>query len=457
MPTVTTTYTMATAPGALPVLGHALAFARRPLDFVKQLPAHGDLVRIKLGPQTMHMVCHPDLLHQVLAEDRVYDKGGPIFDKFRELAGNGLLGCPANAHRRQRRLVQPAFQRGRLPGYAAMTSQEITALTGAWHDGQVLDVTKAMYRLTTAVTARCMFAADMDTHDSAALYDSVEAITRGIARRAMMPVPMADRLPTRGNRRFDRARDHVRRLTDTLIANHRAGVDRGDLLSTLLAPQEERGPGLSDDEIHEQVLTFLLAGIDTTAILLSWAWHLIGTHPDIQDRLQAEVDTVLDGRPAQHADLPALEVTDRIVTETLRLYPSAWLFTRNTTSDSVLGGHRLPAGTTMMFSAYQVHRRADLYPGPDTFDPDRWQGAGKAPPGTLLPFGSGPRKCIGEVFARNEATLALASIAARWQLDPVPGRPVHPARRITLTPNALSMRLRERRLAYPRNTPEASS
>ncbi|EFG03563.1 Cytochrome P450 (plasmid) [Streptomyces clavuligerus] len=153
---------------------------------------------------------------------------------------------------------------------------------------------------------------------------------------------------------------------------------------------------------------------------------------------------MLDGRPAQHDDLPALELTGRIIQETLRLYPSAWLFTRTVTTDTELGGHPLPARSTIMFSAYQIHRRADLYPHPDRFDPDRWLNAPKPPPGTHLPFSSGPRKCIAETFALNETTLALATIATRWQLDPTPGPPVRPARHITLQPKKLTMRLRER-------------
>ncbi|MFI1869776.1 cytochrome P450 [Streptomyces jumonjinensis] len=441
-----TSYTMASAPGALPLLGHTLAFAHKPLEFISGLPAHGDLVRVKLGPLTVHVVCHPDLVHRVLTEDRVFDKGGPVFEKLREVGGDGVISCPAQAHRRQRRLVQPAFHRARMPGYAGVMAEEITALTDEWRHGQVLDVPAIMYQLTTAVTTRCLFTpGKQDTAGLPELYDSIDAVTRGINRRAMLPVPMADKLPTPGNRRYERARSHLTRVTETLIAGHRAkGLDQGDLLSVLLAPQDDGSPGLTDAEIHAQVINFLMAGVETTAGLLSWAWHLVGTHPAVRDRLQAEVDSVLGGRPAQHADLPALELTGRVLTEALRLYPPAWLLTRSMTTGAELGGHHLPAGATIMFSAYQVHRRASVYPDPERFDPDRWRDTRKPPPGTLLPFGGGPRKCIGDTFATVEATLALATIAARWQLDPVPGPRVHPARRITLIPDKLAMRLSER-------------
>lgn len=251
------TYTMAQAPGALPVLGHAAAFARRPLDFIRELPDHGDLVRVRLGPLTAHVVCHPDLLHRVLAEDRVFDKGGPVFETFRKTAGNGLLGCPARDHRRQRRLVQPAFHRSRLPGYSAAMAEEIAALTEPWRPGQTLDVPALMYRLTTAVTTRCLFASAAQAADLPSLHESVDIVTQGIARRAMLPVPALHRLPTPANRRYQRTQRYLRHLTDTLIDSYRTqGTDQGDLLSMLLAPQDDGGPGLTGTEIHDQILTF---------------------------------------------------------------------------------------------------------------------------------------------------------------------------------------------------------
>ncbi|MFI1801183.1 cytochrome P450 [Streptomyces sp. NPDC020379] len=446
---MTSPYTLATAPGAWPLLGHAFLLARRPFQFVASLPAHGDLVRIRLGPHEAYVVCHPDLVHQALVEDRVVDKGGPFYDRLREVAGNGLGTCQATDHRRQRRLVQPAFRRDRMPGYATIMSEETTALIADWHDDQVLNVPAAMDRLTTAVIARCLLGASADPGTDAselfAVYRSVDAVSSGISRRVMVPVPMIGKLPTPGNRHFTQAQAHLRQLTETLIADYRsAGVDHADLLSMLLAAPDGDDQGLSDTEIHDQVITFLLAGTETTASVLSWAWHLIGTHPHIQHQLQTETDTVLGGRPAHHSDLPALELTGRIVNETLRLYPPAWMTTRTTTTDTLLGGHALPAGTTLIYSAYQIHRRADLFPDPDRFDPDRWQSTGNPPKGTWIPFGGGARKCIGDTFALTQITLTLATIAAHWQLQPIPGKQVRPARRATLTPRELSMRLHQR-------------
>ncbi|MER7754178.1 cytochrome P450 [Kitasatospora sp. NPDC097643] len=436
-------YTSATAPGALPLLGHAPAFVRRPHAFLAGLPAHGDLVRLKLGPLAVYVACHPDLVRRLLTEDRVYDKGGLVLDKAREVMGDGLATCPHAAHRRQRRMLQPAFHRDRLPGYAAMMAEEIAGTTAPWRDGDTIDVPAAMYRLTTAVTARCLFAAH-ERAGSLPVHESMDVITRGVGRRVMMPLPGVDRLPTPGNRRFRRARADLAEITRRLIADYRAaGSDHQDLLSVLLSARDEDGQGLSDAEIHDQVVTFLLAGMETTAAALSWAWVLLAAHPVIRERLHDELDAVLAGRPARYEDLPALPLTARIVAETLRLYPPVWLLSRTVATDTELGGHHVPAGATLLYSAYLLHHRADLFPCPERFDPDRWLTARPAP-GTYTPFGLGARRCIGDAFGTTEAVLAVATIAARWTVTPTPGRPVRPTRSSSLSPRPFTATLTRR-------------
>ncbi|MFE7636897.1 cytochrome P450 [Kitasatospora sp. NPDC057518] len=440
----TTRFTAATAPGGLPLLGHAPALLHHPHEFVAGLPAHGDLVRLRLGPLRAYVVCHPELVRRMLTDDQTFDKGGPLLDKAREVLGNGLATCPAAAHRRQRRMLQPAFHRDRLPGYAALMIEEIAGATARWHDGDVIDVPAAMYRLSTAVTARCLFAAH-ERAGSLPVHRSMDVVTRGVGRRLMLPLPGADRLPTPGNRRFRRAQQDLREITRRLIAEHRAtGTDRHDLLSTLLAATDEDGRGLSDTEVHEQVVTFLLAGMETTAATLSWAWTLLAANPAVRTRLHAELDTVLDGRPARHEDLPSLPLTARIVSETLRLYPPPWILSRTATTDTELGGHRVPAGATLLYSPYLLHRRPDLFPRPDRFDPDRWLTTARPAPGTYAPFGLGARRCIGDAFGTTEAVLAIATIAARWTIAPTPGRPVRPVRGSSLVPRPFTATLTRR-------------
>ncbi|MGW2539550.1 cytochrome P450 [Kitasatospora sp. NPDC001574] len=438
------TYTAATAPGALPLLGHAAAFALRPLEFVSALPRHGDLVRIRLGPRVVHVVCHPELVNQVLIQHRLFDKGGPVFDKLREVLGDGLSTCPAQAHLRQRRMMQPAFHHDRLNGYATLMAEEIAATTAGWQPGAEVDVPAAMYRIATAVTARCFFS-EPARAGSLPVHESMVTITKGIAKRIALPVPGIDRLPTPGNLRFRRAERDLRRITRLLIADYRArGTEQDDLLSMMLAARDEDGSALTDDEIHDQVLTVLLGGMETTASLLAWAWYLIGSHPAVREELHAEVDRVLGGRAAAYQDLPALEVTGRIVQETLRLYPPGWVITRSTTAATELGGHPLPAGAIVLYSPMLLHQNAELFPNPAEFDPGRWRVGRRGKDTSYIPFGAGTRRCIGDGFAAVEATLVLASVASAWQLDLLPGQQVRPAPAASLTPRPYTARLARR-------------
>lgn len=266
----------------------------------------------------------------------------------------------------------------------------------------------------------------------------------------MLLPPHADAIPTPGKRRYDRAQTRSRQTIDRIIADYRADeADHGDLMSMLLAAQDElaapgaAGASLSDEEVRDQVMSFLFASTDTIGKALAWAWYLLGRHPRIAERLHAEVDAVLNDGTATFEDLPRLEVTRNIITETMRLYPPGWLLTRTTTVDTELGGRHVPAGTDVVLSPYQVHHRADLYTDPERFDPDRWgpERAKTIPRSANLTFGAGARKCIGDSYGMTEATLALATIAARWRLEHTPGRKVKAAPyALALGPKGLYMR-----------------
>jgi cytochrome P450 len=217
------------------------------------------------------------------------------------------------------------------------------------------------------------------------------------------------------------------------------------VLSMLITP-DEKHQELSDTEITDQIITLFLAGTESTASVLAWALHVLGGRPDLEKRLHAEVDAVLSGAAPTFADVPALELTYRIVTEILRLYPPGWLFTRVATTDTQLGGHPIPAGTTVIYSPYLIQRSNSLYTDAELFDPDRWgsphvTGLSR---GAFVAFSAGPRKCLGDTFAMTEATLALAYIASRWRLRPVPGREVQTTVDTTLRPRGLHMRVEAR-------------
>ncbi|WP_331737267.1 cytochrome P450 [Streptomyces sp. NBC_00019] len=409
------------APGALPLVGHAHRFLGDPLPFMMSLPQHGDLVRIKLGTSSALVICDPVLARRALREDRVFDKGGPVISRMREILGNGLVACPHSDHRRQRRLIQTAFRRDRLAGYARTMLEQIEGVVGSWRHGEVLDVPVETKRLTTNVTVASMFANRIAPDQAQQVVDDFATVSAVGLARTMVPTALL-RLPLPANRRHDQARDRLRTAVKDMIARARTeDSDRDDLLSMLIRTDEESGDALTDEEVVDQICTFFVAGVDTTANLLASALHLIVHHPALHDALTDEAARVVAHGPLAYERLPELPLTERVVTEALRLYPPGWMIARYTAADTDLGGHRIPAGTFVIVSPYQVQRSPAVYDRPEDFDPERWLAADKTGRDAFLPFGAGARKCIGDEFAHIEAVLAIATIMSRWQLSPVTG------------------------------------
>ncbi|WP_217547977.1 cytochrome P450 [Streptomyces sp. GbtcB6] len=430
-----TAWRVGRAPGALPVLGHVLPIARDPLGFLASLSAHGDLLEVRVGPWRGYVVCHPELVSQVLLDDRTFDKGGVIFEKAREFVGNGLVSCPHADHRRQRRLIQPTFHRDRMPAYAAVMSDHIDQVTGSWHDGQLIVVGREMYTVTAGVLCTSLFGTSLAETEISKLEDSVNDIMIGSARQILLP-SWLHKLPTQARRRYVRANAHLSTVVHRIIDGYQSGsLDDVGMLSILLAAREEDGIGaLSDTEVYDQVVTILLGGIDTTTEVLAGACHLLSRHPHIQHQLHTEVSAVLGGRAARLQDVPKLKMTGRVITETLRLYPPVWVLTRTVTRDTELAGQHLPSGTTVVVSSYLLHHRADVFADPDTFRPERWlTQASPRPSSGYLPFSTGARQCIGNDFGTIEATLALATITDRWHLTaPADTAPVKTVTRLVL-------------------------
>jgi pentalenene oxygenase len=436
------------APRALPLIGHTLQLLRDPLEFLGSLPTWGDVVRVRIGPVSAVVVCDPGLTRQVLLDDRTFDKGGPLIDRAREVLGDGLATCPHSRHRRLRRWVQPAFHPARLAGYAEAFSACVDGVTSGWRDGQVVDVVHEMQVLTARITVETMFSGVLRGDTLRDALDDLITVCTGWYRRMFLPRAW-HRLPTAGNRRYDHARTGLHRTLRRIVVDRRAdGSDHGDLLSVLVAIHE--GDRLSDTDVVDELVTFFVGGTETTAAALAWALYELAREPDLEDRLHTEADAVLAGRVARHDDLPELELTRRVVTETLRRWPPGWVVTRTTRTHTRLGEYPIPPGTTVVYSPYLIHHRADLHPDPGRFDPDRWlpEHAGTRTRDTLIPFGGGARKCVGDQFATTAAVLALATIATRWRLSPLPGRRVRPAIGTFLNPRELRMRVTARRTAH---------
>ncbi|WP_082319764.1 cytochrome P450 [Streptomyces afghaniensis] len=452
-------WTVGTAPGIFPFIGHGVDLVRRPLAFLNSLSQHGDLVEIRLGPQRAWMACHPDLVHQVLRDPRTFDKGGPLYDRLRMLLGDGVGTCRHEDHRRQRRMLQPEFRKARVTDQVRLMGEEVESVCRAWRAGQVVDVSAAMMDLSTRVVSRVLFSDSLDTDTAAEMRRCLATVFRGMFVRTVMPVDALFRVPTPANRRYRHASDRLRAIVDAAIARRRRGTphdDRDDLLGTLLtATRADGGTAITDQEVHGQVLTLMFAGVESTALCLSSAFELLGRHPEEERRLHSEVDAVLaSGRPPGPDGLPRLLHTRCVLTETLRHRPPGWLFTRLTTQETELAGHRLPQGATVMFSPYLLHHDPALFPDPHRFLPDRWlpEEAVAVPPGAMIPFGAGSRKCIGETLALTEATVAVAFIARHWRLRHLPGRTERLRPAASLGPRELVM-VSEPRSRQPESTP----
>ncbi|MEU4645664.1 cytochrome P450 [Micromonospora sp. NPDC023814] len=440
--------TVSTVPG-LPLLGHALALFRDPCAFLDSLPGEDAVTQIRLGPFTVLLVRDPGLIGQVLRDDRTFDKGGPVFDNNRSWAGNGLPICSHRDHRRQRRLIQPAFHPLRLREYTHVMTAQATALAASWREGRILDIPAEMLRLTSDTLLETLFSDALSSRLRHEAMADITTVMRGTLRHAVLPPTLAA-LPLPSHRRFRRAHTRLRRTVHDLITDRRTtSGGRDDLLAALLTSRDPGGgeEHLSEAEVADQIVAFFLAATDTPANILAWALHFLTCHPELEDALHEEVDRVLAGSAVAPEHLPQLELTSRIVTETLRRRPPL-LLTRTVTVDTQLGDHHVAEGTSVAYSPYLIHHRSDLYPQPHCFDPGRWDPTRPQPRReAFIPFGTGARKCIGDQFATLQITAALAAITARWRLQPVPGNQLQPAVAVALRPRRLHLR------AIARNPP----
>ncbi|MFD4406625.1 cytochrome P450 [Nocardia sp. NPDC058499] len=440
------------ASGRWPLIGHAAALARNPLQLLRRLPAQGDLVELHVGSARVVVVCAPELVQEMLTHDRIFDKGGPLYSRLGEVIGSGVGSCPAEHHRRQRRLVQPAFHPSRIQAYATEMQRHTLTAVDNWCDGEAIAVYPAMTAITSRIIARALFATPETIAETDAFAQAMSQMLGSMVVRMLIP-PSLDWAPLPGRRRFRDARARMRDISRRIITHYRqVGIQSGDVLSMLLSARDETGQPLSQDQIVDEITTLYLAGAETNAATLSWAMHLMAENPEIQQRLHTEASTVLGTRPATWDDIPKLRYTRQVLDETLRLYPPGWILTRTTTRATTLGGHPMPERTTLAISPYLLHRRGDTFPGPDRFDPDRWADPHLRPAaGSYIPFVGGARQCLGRDFALTHTVLALATISARWALQPLPGR-VRRGVGTTLAPNRLQLRLRDRRRLGPKTS-----
>jgi len=429
-----------------PLWGSLSAYRRDPLGFGHALAARGDLTRTRFFNKRVLFVVHPDLVHQLLVRDAAKYHKSPAYRFLDRFLGQGLLNTDGEVWRRHRRLVQPAFHHARVQSYAQVMVDYAAETASSWGPGEVLAINREMMRLTLRVVAKALFSADV-AGQARRIGEAIEVLLGATTATITTPIPPPAWLPTPLNRRSKRA---VRALDEVvgevIAARRRSGEDTGDLLSMLLLTQDDTGGGMSDKEVRDEAVTLISAGHETTANTLTWAFYLLAQHPDVDGRLQAELRGVLGGRPPSFADLPDLPYTEMVVKETLRLFPAAPEIGRQAVQDTTLGAHPVSKGTILVVPIHALHRDPRWFESPHAFRPERFAKGAAAPPKlAYLPFGAGPRICIGNAFAQMEATLILATLAQRHRLELLPGQRVIPEATLTLRPKEdLWMRVRAR-------------
>lgn len=404
---------------------------------------YGDIVHFGSGSFSTYFVVHPDYVKHVLQENNHnYPKKNRFNDMLKPLTGEGLLTSDGDVWRRRRRMSQPSFHRERVAGFAKGMTDATQAMLERWtpfaEQGQGFDVGQEMQRITLSIVGRALFSADI-SGDTDEMGQAVTAIFRHFNHRFTHPLSLPESVPTPRNRRFHKAIERLDSVSYRLIAEHRqADTEYADLLSMLIAARdEETGEGLNDQQIRDEVGTFLGAGHETTAVTLSWVWYLLSKHPEVERKLHAEVDTVLEGRIPTVADIPQLSYAKMVIQETMRLYPPAWAMSRGIANDDEIDGCTIPAGALMVLSPYVTHRHTEFWDNPEGFDPERFtpERIAERPRYAYFPFGGGPRQCIGNEFALMEAQLIVAMVAQKYRLHLVPGQRIEPDPIFTLRPS----------------------
>ncbi len=423
------------------LLGSLREVQREPLELLRDsFRAHGDIVRFRFGNTHSLLLAHPDHIRHVLHDNhRNYDKHNVDYAMLRRLLGNGLLTSDGIFWRRQRRLMAPMFHRHRIAGFCNLMVDCTLEMLDRWEplarSGAAFDAAAEMARLTLAIVAKALFSADL-SGDSEAIGRALTEVNRQLGEFSLLD--MFWMIPTPRKRRFRIAVRALDQVVGKIVEQRRHTAHRNeDLLSMLLeVVDEETSKGMTPSQVRDEVLTLLLAGHETTANALAWTWYLLSQNPAAEKKLQREVDSVLGERPPTALDLPQLPYTRMVIEESMRLYPPAWAVSRNAIGDDEIGGYHVPAKTNLIICSFITHRHPDFWQDADRFDPERFTPARSEgrPTFAYLPFGGGPRVCIGNGFAMTEAQLVLATIAQRYRLRLAPGHPVELHPLVTLRP-----------------------
>lgn len=432
------------------LLGSMLDFNRDTLGYLHELARYGDMVFMRFGPFPVYFVNHPDLVHEVLVTQASrFHKSRATKQALEDISGVNVFTADGEVWKRERKLMQPAFHAKRIGAYADTMVAYTQRLIETWEDGQTRAMDREMTQLTMDIVLKTLF--DAEASDEAEeLGEAMTTLFRVVDQRLQLLLDAPHWLPIARNRQLWKARDRIDEIVLRIIDERRAtGEDRGDLLSMLLMAQDN-SDHLSNQQVRNEALTIFGAGHETTAVAMTWTWYLLSQHPEAAARLHEEIDHVLGDRPPTLADLERMPYGEMIIKESMRLYPPAWATTREAAEAVTIGGYPIKKGNTVIVAPWTLHRDARWFPDPLRFDPERFSPEHEAniPKYAYIPFGGGPRICIGNAFAMMEARLILATIAQCYALALDPAQKVEPERVFTLRPKfGMQMQVQQREKA----------
>ena len=442
-------------PRELPIVGQSFRYISNVIDLMEEAATYGDLVTVSVKPVLVYLVNHPELVRELLVVNHRSVGRGRLTDTLRYLLGMGLVTSDGPLHLRQRRLMQPQFHHRRIEGYGKIMAEFTLRHQQRWQDGDRVDLAQEMSELTLHIVVKTLF--DLELADTVQrIGASFELSNNYIKARDNQPPGLRNlfhRMPLPFTRRFKRGLAFLDETVYDLIEQHRQSAREGsDLLSLLLQARDEEAENpedavMTDQQLRDEVITLFAAGHETTAMALTWTWYLLATHPEAQARFHAELDETLAGRAPTVNDLANLTFTDRILTESMRLYPPIWSTGRMAFQPIELGGYQIPAGAALVSPPFIIQRDPRWFDDPLEFRPDRWtpEFRESLPAFAYFPFGGGPRLCIGEGFAWMEAKLALATLGQRWAMQHDPQHKITPLPLVSLRPKGgMPMQLQRR-------------
>lgn len=432
-------------------LGNLFGFRRDSLGFLNRIAhEYGDIVQFKIGPTRIVLLNHPDFIKEVLStQNSNFVKGRPL-EMAKELLGDGLLTSEGEFHKRQSRVIQPAFHHKMMNTYAPAMIEYTSRLMNSWEDGLTVDMMDKMVELSTGIAGKTMFNVDID-EEAPEINQALESIMTLFGRITLPFAELLLKLPLPGTILFFRAKARLDNTIYRIINERRRNkLNNGDLLSLLLQEQNETGNsgGLTDQQIRDEALTLFLTAFDTTSLALTWTWFLLSQNPQAEAELHEELDRVLQGRIPTMEDYPRLKFTRMVFTESMRMYPPIYIIAREALEHFSIGNYIVPGGTIILMSPYLIHHDSRFHQDPWKFNPHRWteRPGGQQSKYEYFPFSAGPRSCIGQHYAWLEGVLVLASIAQFWRPELVPNHPVELEQLINLRPkHGMMMKLNRRK------------